>query len=77
MDFQDRMETGRTLAAARRARGLHTGKAAAGWERKPDTRPPHDWHELIEVMIDFVLTEAVNDINYAGGNPDGCSDIPF
>ena len=32
--FTDKMEQGRDIAARDRARGLHTGKLAAGWERK-------------------------------------------
>jgi hypothetical protein len=77
IDFQDRMETGKAIAAARRARGLHTGKAAAGWVQKPDNRPPETWREVVDVYLEFALAEMVNDLNYTGGSFEGCSDIPF
>lgn len=49
-DFQERMETGRQVAADRRARGLPTGKAAKGWNVKrapmPDTAENRLYAEL-------------------------------
>lgn len=46
MEFTERMERGRDAAAAKRHRGISTGKAAAGWNAKP--RPADldcgDWH---------------------------------
>jgi hypothetical protein len=46
MEFVDRMNAGRDAAAARRHKGLSTGKAAAGWNAKP--RPAEvdagEWH---------------------------------
>ena len=40
-DFQERMESGKLNAARDRARGLHTGKLAKGWNVK---RPQEDNH---------------------------------
>lgn len=50
MEFTERMEAGRNAAAAKRHRGISTGKAAKGWNVKPrlDNSPLDrakvDWH---------------------------------
>lgn len=50
MEFTERMELGRDMAAARRHRGLSTGASAAGWDVKrplqdcPIARAKVDWH---------------------------------
>ncbi len=50
MDFTERMEAGRNAAAAKRHRGIGTGKVAKGWnvsrplDNCPLARAKADWH---------------------------------
>ncbi len=50
MEFTERMEAGRNAAAAKRHRGISTGKATKGWNVKPRlddcplARSKADWH---------------------------------
>jgi hypothetical protein len=43
MDFLTRMERGRDTAAAKRHRGISTGKQAAGWNRKRSEPETGSW----------------------------------
>lgn len=50
-DFIERMDDAKARAAARRHRGLATGKCAAGWERKlTDRAPAPDRGSFAELM---------------------------
>jgi hypothetical protein len=49
MEFTERMEAGRDAAAAKRHRGLVTGKSAAGWNAKPRYDDEGTWHATLYV----------------------------
>lgn len=48
-EFLDRMEDGKVNAANRRSRGLHTGKAAAGWDFKRREEDLGTWAHAVAV----------------------------
>jgi hypothetical protein len=63
MDFHERMARGRDAAAAKRHRGISTGKAAKGWgPRKPapiDHDCPHVRREKIAVAWHLAKSAAL------------------
>ena len=82
-NFMERMEAGKLVAAGYRARGLHTGKTAKGWNRKrPDVEVGTWARACEEARYGFrdALTQALADLDwharlkYVVGE---CDEIPF
>jgi len=78
-DFTELMEAGRDAAAARRHRGLVTGKSAAGWNVKPRYDGAETWEGIkadARLRWEADRDEALN--RYATAMfPERYADLPF
>lgn len=79
MEFTERMEAGRDAAAARRHRGLVTGKSAAGWNAKKRYDDEGSWHATLyttRIRWELARDEALQ-IYASAMFPERFDDLPF
>lgn len=72
-DFSDLMQEARDLAVTRRNRGLHTGKAAKGW----NVSRPDESDQLLETIAYYRTMLAKHCRVIPSGKFDAETEIPF
>lgn len=79
MEFTERMERGRDAAAAKRHRGISTGKSAKGWNAKPRYDEQGTWDAtryVVRLKWELARDEALQ--TYASLMfPERYEDLPF